>query len=302
MKTEHENQYAIQVENLSKSFSEKKVLKQVSFRIEPGNVLGFLGPNGAGKTTTIKILLGLLKPDQGEIKVLGQNSNKLLTEHKKKLAYVPEKDFLYDFLTVREHIKLNQSFYEKWDEKLVTKYLQQFELSPEKKCSTLSQGEKKQLSLILALGGQPEIIIMDEPGSGLDPLKRQKLIEIIIKEMAVQNKTVLLSSHLLNVVEQVADKVVIINQGQVTEIRPVDELKENVKKIRVVFQREPDQDIFEQQGIKNIQKQGKEYLISVEDNLNQILTRIQQEAIFALDIVDQNLEQIFIQQVKEENK
>ena len=293
---------AIEVNQLSKSLSGRKVLEDINFQVKRGTVMGFLGPNGAGKTTTIKIMLDLVKPDSGSVKILGNGIKDDLLNIKKNIGYVPEVVKLYEYMRIEEILKFNRSFYSAWNETLEKKYLSQFNIDRKKKCGELSQGERKQLGLILALVSDPELVILDEPVVGLDPLRRQELIKIILEELVVRGKTVFLASHLLSVVEQIADEVVIINKGQICDVRPVSELKENVKKIRVVFQHQPEPGLLEIPEITEYEQKGKEYLISVSKNLDQVVKRLQEEPLFAFEIIDQDLEQIFLQQVKGEDK
>ena len=293
---------AIEVNELSKFFSGRKILEDINFQVKRGTVMGFLGPNGAGKTTTIKIMLDLVKPDSGSVKILGNGIKDDLLNIKKNIGYVPEVVQLYEYMRIEEILKFNRSFYSAWNETLEKKYLSQFNLDRKKKCGELSQGERKQLGLILALVSDPELVILDEPVVGLDPLRRQELIKIILEELVVRGKTVFLASHLLSVVEQIADEVVIINKGQICDVRPVSELKENVKKIRVVFQHQPEPGLLEIPEITEYEQKGKEYLISVSKNLDQVVKRLQEEPLFAFEIIDQDLEQIFLQQVKGEDK
>jgi ABC-2 type transport system ATP-binding protein len=288
----------IELENISKSFSGQSVLKDVSFKVEKGSILGFLGPNGAGKTTTVKILLGLLKPDSGRGNILGCQLPCNSAGLKQKIGYIPEKNHFYDYLQVNEIINLTQSFYNNWNDELLTTYLNKFNLPLTEKCGDLSNGQLKQLSLALALASEPELVIMDEPTAGLDPLGSQEFIKLILEELTVKGKTVILASHHLNVIEQIADTVVIINNGQVSNSRAISDLKEKVKKIRVVFQREPDQEILKLPGIEDYQHEGREYLFSISNNLEEIVEKLQQEPLFAFEIIDQDLEEIFIQQIK----
>jgi len=292
---------AIKMKNISKSYGTIKALDNLSLEVEKGNIFGFLGPNGAGKTTAIKILMNLIKPDQGQGEILGYDINENSVSINQKIGYVPEADQLYDYMKVKEIIKFNQEFYNNWDNSLVNKYNDFFKLPLDKKIKDLSMGMKKQLSLVLAMASQPELLILDEPTSGLDPINRQEILRIILEEIAVESKTVFFSTHLLGDVERIADSVAIIKNGKLIEKRMVDDLKSNVKKIRVVFQKEPDKEIFSLQGIKDYSRDGKAYIFSVNKNLTEILNKLKEQPHFVLEVIDQNLEEIFIEKAGENN-
>lgn len=289
----------IEVQGLTRSFNNKQALKEISFQINKGSIVGLLGPNGAGKTTTIKILLGLLQADRGRVEILGCRLGEDCPGVRDRIGYMPEKNILYDHMSVEQMINFNRKFFTTWNDEFVDRYLNKFGLIRRRKCGSLSGGERKQLDLILALAHEPELVIMDEPAAGLDPLKRQELIGLILEEVSTAERTVLLSSHLLGIVEQIADEVIIINRGEVIKESSVAELKGSVKKIRVVFQHQPDPEVFETPGISDYESKGNEYLISVADNLQEVIARIQEEPLFAFEIIDQDLEDIFLQQVGE---
>lgn len=290
--------WVIELDHLQKTFAGKIAVNQLSLNIPEGSIFGFLGPNGAGKTTTIKMMLGLLKPDGGRGSIFGLDIVKDSVKIRQRVGYVAESQSMYGYMTVTEMINFCCSFYPQWNQKTVDKYLDIFHLSRKEKIKNFSKGMKTQLALILALAPEPELLILDEPTSGLDALSRQEFLRIIIEEISVQGRTVFFSSHQLHDVERVADQVGIINHGKLLEIRQMDELKSTVKKIRVVFQREPDRDLFSQPGIVKVEKQGSAYLIAVENNLTEIISKIKQYPHFTLDIIDQNLEEIFIEKVR----
>jgi ABC-2 type transport system ATP-binding protein len=290
--------WAVELDGLHKTFAEKTAVDRLSVNISEGSIFGFLGPNGAGKTTTIKMMLGLLKPDGGRGSIFGMNIIDDSVKIRQRIGYVAETQNMYGYMTVTEIISFCRSFYPQWNHKTVEKYLDMFHLPHKEKIKNFSKGMKTQLALVLALAPDPELLILDEPTSGLDALSRQEFLRIIIEELSVQGRTVFFSSHQFHDVERVADQVGIINQGRLIEVRQMDELKNTVKKIRVVFQREPDGDFFSQPGIVKVEKQGSAYLIAVENNLAEIISEIKQHPHFTLDIIDQNLEEIFIEKVR----
>ncbi len=294
--------WVIELDGVHKTFAEKTAVNQLSLKVSQGSIFGFIGPNGAGKTTLIKMMLGLLTPDQGRGSIFGMDIVKDSVKIRQRIGYVAETQSMYGYMSVAEIMGFCRSFYPQWNKDTVEKYLDIFQLPQKQKIKNLSKGMKTQLALIISLAHNPDLLILDEPTSGLDAVSRQEFLRIIIEELSVQGKTVFFSSHQLHDVEKIADMIGIINNGKLIETRKMDELKSTVKKIRVVFQREPDGSLFLQPGIVKAEKQGSAYLIDVEDNLTEVINQIKQYPHFTLDIIDQSLEKIFIEKVRGEGK
>lgn len=290
--------WAIELHKLTKSFGSKVAVDNLSLQVPAGTIFGFLGPNGAGKTTTIKMMVGLMRPDSGSGKILGCDMVSSSVPVRERTGYVSEMPQLYGYMTVNEILAFSKAFYKGWNDTLVRKYLEFFGLPKQQRIKNLSKGMKTQLALIIAMAPEPELLILDEPTSGLDAINRQEFLNVILEEISLQGRTVFFSSHILHDVERVADQVAIIKDGKLLDIRVMDELKTTVKKIRVVFLREPDAELFAMRGIKNVAREGSSYLISVENNLQEILERLRANPYLALDIIDQNLEEIFIEKVR----
>jgi ABC-2 type transport system ATP-binding protein len=293
---------AIELKGLSKAFGSKTAVDNLTLSVPAGSIFGFLGPNGAGKTTTIKMILGLLRPDSGSASVLGHDILRDTVTVRERIGYVAEIQQMYGYMTVAEILAFCRPFYRQWDSGITNKYVEFFKLPRNEKIKNLSKGMKTQLALVLAMAPAPELLILDEPTAGLDTINRQEFLRIIIEEIAIQGRTVFFSSHQLHDVERVADQVAIINDGRLIDVRLLDELKTTVKKIRVVFQKEPDAALFSMPGIRQVSREGSAYLISVESDLQPILNRIKDYPYFALDIIDQNLEEIFIEKVRSDKQ
>lgn len=291
-------EWAIRLKGLRKTFGDNVAVDDLSLEIPSGSIFGFLGPNGAGKTTTIKTMLGLLHPNSGDGEILGLDMVRDSVAIREKIGYVAEVQNLYGHMTVEGILEFCRSFYPHWNKGIANKYLDFFSLPRKEKVRNLSKGMKTQLALVVAMAPEPELLILDEPTSGLDTINRQEFLRIVLEELSVQGRTVFFSSHLLHDVERVADKVAIINNGRLIDVHDVDELKTAVKKIRVVYQREPAADFFHHPGIVNIDKEGSAYLLSVKSNLSDILMHLKKVPYFTLDIIDRNLEDIFIEKVR----
>lgn len=214
----------IQADNLCKSFGSTKALDDLDLTVEPGQVMGFLGPNGSGKSTTIRVLMGLLRRDSGEVHVLGQDPWTDAVELHRRIAYVPGDVNLWPGLTGGETIDLFGRLGAGLDPKRRNEMIERFDLDPTKKGRTYSKGNRQKVALVAALAGRAELFVFDEPTSGLDPLM-ETVFQDTIGEIVGDGKTVLLSSHILAEVESLCDQVTIIREGRTVEAGTLAELR-----------------------------------------------------------------------------
>lgn len=226
---------SIEITDISKSYGTQKAVDAISFSIKKGEIVGFLGPNGAGKSTVMKILTGYLIPDSGEALVNGYSIHHQIQEVKKNIGYLPEHNPQYLDLYVREYLAFNANVYQSGKSN-IEQVIQLTGLSPEahKKIGQLSKGYRQRVGLANALLHHPEVLILDEPTTGLDP---NQLLEIreLIKSIG-KNKTVFLSTHIMQEVEAICDRVIIINKGKIVADKKIDKLStENNQLIEVEF-------------------------------------------------------------------
>lgn len=214
----------VKVQGLQKKFGKFQALRDVSFTIKSGEVVGFIGPNGAGKSTTIRALLGIIKRDAGIAEIFGKDVWKDSLEIHKRISYVPGDVALWESLTGGEIIDLFIKLHGSGDKEKRDYLIKRFELDPKKKAKGYSKGNRQKVGLIAALSVDSDLYIFDEPTSGLDPLMEQVFQEEVEKIKA-SGKAILLSSHILSEVERLADKVVIIRQGEIVETGTLDELR-----------------------------------------------------------------------------
>ena len=205
----------VAVSGLSRRFGSKAALDDVSVFVPRGCVLGLVGENGAGKTTLIKHLLGSLKAQAGSVRVFGLDPVLDPVGVLGRVGYLSERRDLPGWMRVDEFMRYTEAFYPKWDEQYAGQLLEQFQLDPAQKLKTLSQGQQAKIGLLTALAYRPELLILDEPSSGLDPVVRRDILEAIIRAVSEEGRTVLFSSHLLDEVERVADHVVMLQRGRV---------------------------------------------------------------------------------------
>lgn len=208
-------------------------VSRLTMRVPRGSVYGFLGPNGSGKTTTIRLLLGMLTPDGGTITMLGEEMPKCYPSVLKRTGYVPERPHLYPSLTVKEAIELHRAFYPTWDQKWADELLAMFELVPDRKQSALSKGESGKLQMLIALAQRPELLVLDEPTDGLDPVARHDILDALLAYVKDAKATVLISSHLVHELERICDWIGLMDHGQLLAELPMQEFKNGMKRIRV---------------------------------------------------------------------
>ena len=223
----------IHAKALVKSFGRRRVLDGLDLDVPRGAVLGLLGKNGAGKTTLIKAILGLVKRDAGELTLLGEDSWTLTPAVKERVGYVPQVVTHPGWMTVAQVVEYTASFYARWNDSLVGKLLAEWELDESQKAGTLSLGTQQKLAIVLALGHEPEVLILDEPAASLDPAARREFLKTLLELSADAGRTVLFSTHITSDLERVADSVAIQQGGKVTYHGPLDELKDAVKRLHV---------------------------------------------------------------------
>ena len=214
-------QNALEVHSLNKSF-DRFALKDVSFTLPRGAVMGFIGENGAGKTTTIKAVLGLIRKESGDISVLGGSIED--ASIRAKIGVVFDDLHLHKTLRIRQAAKIFPHLYEDWDADLFKEYLNRFNLDAEKKIKDLSRGMRMKLSIALALSHHPELLILDEPTSGLDPVVRDEVLEIFQDFMQDENHAILFSSHITSDIDKIADYLTFIHDGEILFSVTTDEL------------------------------------------------------------------------------
>ena len=221
----------LEIKNLSKKFKTFE-LDNVSFKLEPGYIMGFIGPNGAGKSTTIKLIMNLLKKDFGEIKVFNKDHIEFEKEIKNRIGFVYDEPYFYEDLTIKQMKNIIAPFYKEWDEKLFNRYIKDFDLDLNQKIKKLSKGMKMKFSLAIALSHNADLIIMDEPTSGLDPVFRREILDILYNVIQDEKKSIFFSTHITTDLEKIADYITFINKGKVVFSKSKDEILESYRIIK----------------------------------------------------------------------
>jgi ABC-2 type transport system ATP-binding protein len=209
------------------------VLDDVSVTAEPGDIIGVLGKNGAGKTTLLEVILGFSPPSDGSVEVFGYESLNLPAAVKARIGFVPQRDELVDMMTGQQQLDIAACLHPRWSRELVDRLARDWDVPRRERIARLSVGERQKLSILMALGHEPDLLVFDEPVASLDPLARRDFLQQIWDLTAEGVKTVLLSSHIVSDLERAASIVWIVRDGRVTWQGPVDELKESVVRLHI---------------------------------------------------------------------
>jgi ABC-2 type transport system ATP-binding protein len=226
----------VDIAHLSRTFGSKKALNDVSVAVSRGSVFGLVGENGAGKSTLIKHVLGLWRAQTGTVRVFGMDPVSDATSVLGRIGYLSEQPDLPGWMRVEEVLRYTGAFYPKWDIAYAEELREEFGLDPRARVKTLSKGQRAKLGLIAAQAHSPDLLILDEPSSGLDPIVRRDILEAIIRAVADQGRTVLFSSHLLDEIERVSDHLAMLHQGRLILCAPLDDVKQRYSLLSLHFE------------------------------------------------------------------
>ena len=224
---------AIELTDVRWRASRTFALDGVTLRVRKGAIYGFLGPNGSGKTTTIRLLMGMVKADAGDIRVLDRAVPRDMKSILARVGYVPERPHVYPALTVAEQVRYHASFFRLFDEGWATELIGRLGLDADQKIARMSKGETGKLLLLLALSQRPELLVLDEPTDGLDPVVRRDVLTAVLDYVSETSATVFISSHLVHELERFCDWVGVMDHGSVVAEMPMQHFKNGIKRLRV---------------------------------------------------------------------
>ena len=291
----------IEIKNVSRRFGKKMALDNVSLTVPRGGVFGLIGGNGAGKTTLLKHVLGMLKAQSGSVKLFGMDPIAQPVGVLSRMGYLSEERDLPSWMRVSELIRYTQAFYPTWDERFAEELREMFELDPNAKVRTLSRGQRARAGLLVALAHRPELLVLDEPSSGLDPVVRRDVLGAIVRTIAEDGRTVLFSSHLLDEVERVADHIAMIHEGRVVLANSMDDLKDSYRRVTLRFEK-PVDDPPKLLGGRNTQGVGSEwtYICTVVDgDMGQVRGAAEAMGAQVVDESTLSLDEIFVATIRQ---
>jgi len=292
-------QTIIETEKLSKRYGNLEAVHDLNLRVPGGSVCAFLGQNGAGKSTTLRMLLGMVRPTAGSGRILGfpidRESDSVRI--RERVAFVSEDKRLYDYMTVEQILRFTKSFFRTWREDLEMQLLDRFELPLSRKIRKLSKGMRTKLALLLAFARGSELLILDEPTEGLDPVAIEAVLQIVVS-LNAEGTSVFFSSHQIAEVDQIADHVVVIHKGQLVLASAVDRIKEEYRHIQAVIGRPIQDRDFKIDGVERIDINGVTVSLIASHNVDEIVQRARQMDARSVDVAPLTLKEIFLETVR----
>jgi ABC-2 type transport system ATP-binding protein len=287
------NEPAIELSGVTKRYGRSTVVDDLTLRVPRGTTLGLIGPNGAGKSTTIKMLMGMLSMTSGSARVLGIDVAADATAVKRRVGYVPESHEMYRWMRVDELIAFTRTFFPTWNDEVCRGLLDLFALDRRKKIRQLSKGMLAKVSLVLAISHEPDVLILDEPMSGLDPLAREEFLDSVLQTLCDRQCTILFSSQTFSDVQRMADNIAMLDQGKLLIHCPQDELLASARRIRAVLRDEspprwrPAQTIWQR-------VEQREWLLTVHPFSGELLERLEADnSLEHVEVLDVGLEDLF---------
>jgi ABC-2 type transport system ATP-binding protein len=224
----------VRIHGVSKKFGKTRALDGVNLEILPGRIVGLLGANGAGKSTLLRHIIGLYLADAGECITFGQDATRLTPNELGRIGYVHQEGELLDWMTSKQLIRYVSAYYDNWNHELEERYIGDFDIPLKKRVGSLSPGQRQRLAILLAIGFEPDLLILDEPASALDPIARGQFLDLLLQIIQDKTRTIVISSHILSDVEKVIDHCVIMGEGQILRDCSFDALREEYLKFTLV--------------------------------------------------------------------
>jgi ABC-2 type transport system ATP-binding protein len=289
----------IHTNGLRKTYGSVEAVRGLDLSVAGGCITGFLGRNGAGKSTTIKMLLGMMRPTAGAGTVLGMRIGDVheSVELRRRVAYVSEDKRLYGYMTVEQLVRFTSSFFADWRPSVAQKLLADWELPPKRKVRALSKGMRTKLALVLALARRPELLILDEPSEGLDPVGIEELLQALVAQSA-EGTAVFFSSHQIAEVERIADHVCMLDKGRLVLDVSLDDLRESYRQLDFVFPSLPSEREFQIAGVESIRASGHQWCVFSSGNTDAIIERARDFHASSIQVVPIGLREIFLEKVK----
>jgi len=295
--------FVIETSGLRKQYGAIEALRGLSLAVPAGSICGFLGRNGAGKTTTIKVLLGMARATSGTAHIFGvpAGSEAGGVDVRRRIGFVSDDKDLYDYMTVAETIRFTAAFFPRWRDDLEQRYRRSFDLPPDRKVKALSRGTRTKLALLLALCRGADLLILDEPTSGLDPAMTEEVLQALVGHVANEEMTVFFSSHQIAEVDQIADRVAIIDRGRLVVSGSLDDVRERYCPVELVFDGEAPQVTFTAPGVERVRRQGRVLTVLSSAGADGIAAEARALNPVSVQTVPATLKEIFLETVVGEN-
>ncbi|HEX5461584.1 MAG TPA: ABC transporter ATP-binding protein [Steroidobacteraceae bacterium] len=280
--------------NLGKSIGRKTILHDISVDVEPGSVVGIIGKNGAGKTTLMDVLLGFSPATSGNSRIFGHDSFTLPGEIRGRIGFVPQQDELVHLLDGRQHIEVTAALLGRWNRGLTDRLQAAWDIPMDRVAKKLSGGERQKLSILLALGHEPDLLVLDEPVAALDPISRRQFLRELLEIAGSPGRTVLFSTHIVSDLERVADQIWIVREGAIAWAGPLDHLKESVVRLNIAARRSLPSSL-PLQGVLSLRTVGQRATAVVSQWTEEALPGLRETLDADVDVEALSLEDLFVE-------
>ena len=283
----------VEMRGVTKTFGKIHALDSVDLDIYPGKIIGLLGANGSGKSTLLRHIIGLYLPDRGHCTTFDSDAGKLSPKELGRIGYVHQEGELLDWMTAGQLIRYVAAYYPDWNHELEQRYIKDFQIPLKNRVAAMSPGQRQKLAILLAIGFDPELLILDEPAAGLDPVARGQFLDLLLQIIQDPGRTIVISSHILSDVEKVIDHVLIMKEGRMLKDCGFDELQEEYCRVRVTaLENELPQELpFT--GVVDCQRSGNQALLILEKTGRRDLEAVGSALECELDIKPLSLEEIY---------
>lgn len=289
----------IELKNISKHFDQKHVLEHIDWTIPKGSIYGLVGPNGAGKSTLLRLIAGVLKADEGQISIKGQLvfDNPLIKRH---ILFVSDDPFFLGQTNLKEMKAFYQIFYTSFDDGMYQHLVDVFNMDEKAPIQNFSKGMKRQASIILALSVMPEVLLLDEAFDGLDPVMRLTLKRIIADELMNRGMTVIISSHNLRELEDICDRIALLNDTHMTLQDEVENLRDNYHKLQVGYKDADFDDLYKSFNALHFEKRGHIYMLVIKGDASHIKSEIEKTQPLLMEEIPITMEEVFVYEMEDQ--
>jgi ABC-2 type transport system ATP-binding protein len=288
-------QAILETQNLTVYYGAQRGVHGLNLSVQPGEVFGFLGPNGAGKTTTLRVLLDIIRPSAGRATIFGMDCQKEGVKIRRRVGYIPGELNLYPNMRADEYLRMVDGVRgNTTDRRYLNSLFERLELNPRRKMRTYSRGNKQKIGLAAAFMGKPELLILDEPTTGLDPLVQQTVLELV-REAKQEGRTVFFSSHILPEVQAVCDRAGIIRKGELAATEQIESLtRRNIHRLRLRLEQMPAEGTFGMPGVEEVGRTENDVTLEIRSGLNEVFKTAVQYGIADLENFPVTLEEVFL--------
>jgi ABC-2 type transport system ATP-binding protein len=283
----------VQFEDINKHFGKTMALKEISFDISPGRIIGLIGANGSGKSTLIRHIIGLYLPTTGSCRTFGSDAANISPENLARIGYVHQEGELMDWMRVSQLIDFVSAYYDNWNPALVEKFIREFDIPLKTRVGKLSPGKRQQVAILLAVAYEPELLILDEPAAGLDPIARARFLDMLIEIIQDENRTILISSHILSDIEKIVDHIMILDEGKLLRDCEFDTLREEFTRVRLTCLDKSLPDTLSLPGVLSYVKNTHEAVAILQHQSTEEIQRLARDVSCSAEISPLSLEEIY---------